>query len=1673
MALFNKFIPPLNGQTYIKQNTPYVDDLFDPLFNPTVSNYYKDQYGMLGGLGASYASLLENTLAGQKGILGPGMGILSTFGRTMDKAADPLLGTLTEGVNLLGNLTGGTNPTPSNPLKRVFVDDYDYQGTGLMAAAGNAMARLAGTQTPLDETDFQSLGDKGAGLVLELATDPGILGSQLARLNPDTMVGKVGQALNSYDDFMAKAAINATLPGAVPLLKKSGGLALAKLKNLTGNADAAPYQNVKLSNSTLANGVDSPATKYLQDLATDIMRTADMDIVDDVDAWKTYEQIYNPKTYEAPDAYAYEVSNPVNLKDKVDFYRQKMWEDTMSAIKGDPDKQVPGLTQYFTKEKAEISKADAMILKAVENYDLTKFDDIEAFTDLAYSQLRPDQLKTFQHFLDEYTDDLLKGVSDSVDEADLKNMFYSYFMPKVQNTKAGGYRLIPKRTMFRTLANQDILDTINEITLKFLRKYPDAFYVDTLKKILPNAEVLPKYKIEALRKYSKSGQDLYKFDDATKEFKYVETTHPKEMQVAKQLDQVTSKEKDILKYKYNSLDDLLDNFYTVKYEYLPDGTVFPVDERGFIPWAIKNQDALKETEFGQELLNYALEIKNKVIDVIEYTPTRTPESLRFMDQSDLGSVLVTPNEKAGLVREIDPALDVQLNQSLYIPREIEFVTGIDGKPTKVLSPKTEKAIKDITEKLKYFDLQDIETGDIYRSASPYPDVKPTLVSTNLMDIVTNRTKDTITPQTTLTSNLAQLDVDDFVKTIDADANATVSSLTQQHIIDDVFSDFKNRWKITDINPKSLEKYIVQYGTPKEKTWFAYLESITQTYFKNKTGLRKGALEVPEVRLSKQQVEELIKKYPSNSKRLFKYLEETSKEQDIVIKGQDMLSYIYDSGGRVSTRIKIGQDMSKNDADLLAKTIKSNVDKINSKGEILNFINVQHKDGTVTIGYQFNTKNFNIKKDTSKLYGMFKSLPKDLEDMTFLKGTGKHITGYEDLDEFFNNSRLASQKLASTLGFKNFQDNYIKYAMVDSEDAAKFWSEYNTEIGEDSKKLNQIIASLEDLNLSERGSLGTKEFKRANLGAFRHYAPGLSTDLKYIHASTFTKGMLDNTNAQSFFELFMTDNFSMKNNFKDVEEVKRILFAKDSSNKYTGNLNNVSIVAPTFVDGRLTGFKRYNKFNDADIAKAFEENAVLIPDSIIGPLDYMCKKNARLSNKVYAFINKYLTVPFKFGTLANVGFLASNIQDAYLKQATTMAQKYGTSMTDELANVAMSMRYTTVLNNRFADIFDDYRKFLKSDAAKTNPAFAKQIPLADFLTIEQVMSESDKLKAWAAYLGQIPKDSDRSIAKFYTFLNNYNNVAVFKNTDLEDLAKTNARNPYNKPSNIAERVMYGDPTKTGFKSYGLFLNNPVSSKVIKSSNQIENLMRTSSIINDLKHQGWEIKKISQILDIPADVEEKIMQDLRISMSDAINTMNAANFDYNNVSNLMHKASYFIPFPTFYLKNITYWVDMMVNNPRYINRAIQIHEGLWAGKDTKDEFVAEAKGRGAIPIGQQNKHLTGIVKSTPYNSMFSAFGGINNAQENLSYRLHPLTRPITRHLQKDEDVRYRPYNTNKFQPNIKQGDPKFSELAYMFHQLNPYDRYINTYARTPSKLADNSYQLSDFLPSIFQPDFSKKS
>ena len=249
-----------------------------------------------------------------------------------------------------------------------------------------------------------------------------------------------------------------------------------------------------------------------------------------------------------------------------------------------------------------------------------------------------------------------------------------------------------------------------------------------------------------------------------------------------------------------------------------------------------------------------------------------------------------------------------------------------------------------------------------------------------------------------------------------------------------------------------------------------------------------------------------------------------------------------------------------------------------------------------------------------------------------------------------------------------------------------------------------------------------------------------------------------------------------------------------------------------------------------------------------------------------------------------------------------------------------------------------------------------------------------------------------------------------------------------------------------------------------------------------------KKMNELAKISKEYKE-----LQINIQNAINAMNNANFDYNNMPDFMDFVSTFIPFPTFYLKNMCYWIDVAANNPEYLDTAITIQDGAWHSRNKQiktDKFSAEAKGRGAIPLDSITNieqissklpnplssitpQLKGIVKPTPLNSLFGAFNSLNNPVKDLGQRVHPALSPITHHLLDKEDVKYRPYSSNPYEKNIKKGDPNFSMLKYAFHRLNPYERAINTALRTPSKLKEGTAQLYDFAPSVFQPDFSKKS
>ena len=58
---------------------------------------------------------------------------------------------------------------------------------------------------------------------------------------------------------------------------------------------------------------------------------------------------------------------------------------------------------------------------------------------------------------------------------------------------------------------------------------------------------------------------------------------------------------------------------------------------------------------------------------------------------------------------------------------------------------------------------------------------------------------------------------------------------------------------------------------------------------------------------------------------------------------------------------------------------------------------------------------------------------------------------------------------------------------------------------------------------------------------------------------------------------------------------------------------------------------------------------------------------------------------------------------------------------------------------------------------------------------------------------------------------------------------------------------------------------------------------------------------------------------------------------------------------------------------------------------------------------------------------------------------------------------------YEKNITAEDPKFNDLAYMFHQLNPYERFTQNALRFPQKMDRGELKLSDFASSIIQPDF----
>ena len=717
---------------------------------------------------------------------------------------------------------------------------------------------------------------------------------------------------------------------------------------------------------------------------------------------------------------------------------------------------------------------------------------------------------------------------------------------------------------------------------------------------------------------------------------------------------------------------------------------------------------------------------------------------------------------------------------------------------------------------------------------------------------------------------------------------------------------------------------------------------------------------------------------------------------------------------------------------------------------------------------------------------------------------KESAEYADFENFATRMSEYTQDLHKYVGFNYRDGTHVKHVLrFEPEFSAVTKGLY---VGVDLDKVSELSKRMLNSDSFKHmyGTFGVVRPGRSLRGNVFRYNRGEYKTFNFnperVLSSTLTEGVLNNSELQSFVGLFVNDNFKINQYFKDADELIDVLYTKNANGKISGNLDNLEVVAPVYDEnGKVLRFKHFDKTSRAALDSAIKtKDAILVPSALIAHLDIWCKKDAKMSNRIYRFFNKYFSLPYKFGILANPGFLLGNISDAYLKQATTLSQKYGTNFAEEVANVATSLREVYHLNNVASEA---YAKIIDAldDAGVYIPPFERPIEalnlnnnarqrIVDYLNGNLLRGDGTPVD-----LPEKFTTTDADSLRVWMYINTFQTTKnlgegfrdISKEGMLEDVG-----------SNIVERVFYGskkfsfkNPDWKKAKNWGLFLNNPWINAVFDASGSLEAYFRSANVLNSLKHAGYDTHALAKLLGEGYDAAAS--EKLHVDTINALNVMFNSNFNYDAQSELMHKLSYAVPFPTFFIKNFAYWMEILVENPEYIDTALTIQEGLWNDRDDEvkeDRFMAEAKGRGAIPISDgDNKGLSklfkGIYKPTPLNSMFGAFNLLNNPIEDLTNRVHPLINAPLQMLQAEmgqqgiglatpedaNDIKYRPYSMNKFEKNIPYTSPDFDWREYLFHKLNPHDRAMSNAMRLPHKLGTGDVQLADVLPSVFQPDF----
>ena len=712
-----------------------------------------------------------------------------------------------------------------------------------------------------------------------------------------------------------------------------------------------------------------------------------------------------------------------------------------------------------------------------------------------------------------------------------------------------------------------------------------------------------------------------------------------------------------------------------------------------------------------------------------------------------------------------------------------------------------------------------------------------------------------------------------------------------------------------------------------------------------------------------------------------------------------------------------------------------------------------------------------------------------EEMAFVRDPK-----FNKLRQVILDTQALAKEQARELGFAFDDGPHIKHVMNVSEGdpewvAKEIYGDYSYEkVGE----FSSLLSNSERYRAKDRGLFGAISSERrfrgrvANFDDASHHL--FTTDPEQWVRGYLGDGMFANAQYQMYYDIVNNGNFKIREYFKTPEDLRAVFTAVHPDGRLSGNMRNLELVAPRYSDeGRFLGFTVFDKTSDKGLAQALRNpDTMLLPANTISHMQSLIRKEARMSNKFWTFINKYFTIPFKFAVLNNPGFLIGNLGDAFLKQAATMSTKYGTSFVEEVAETAASMRTVISLQNTYQDVFEKYLNVLK--------AHDTTIPIEH--TIPDIVAGSSKSRrSFLAWLNgdlvdkhanivpcDVTKDEIDAIKYWFVLQDIQKSSNVVREFgDVDELFK---ESNFETDSNLIERLIYGTGKydKRAWSTYGIFLGNPVTNGVLKSSEAIESLMRSAMIVNDLRHKRYSPEEIAEVLKSWLDAADSTEVKFSVDVTDAMDTMFAANFDYERMSDFMDNASKVIPFPTFFLKNFGYWMEMWMDNPQLVDNLMDVQEGLWTTTPTEDdEFARDAKGRGAIPVGGPGlpEWFKGYFKPSPLQSMFGAFNLLNDPVGNVSYRLHPALNAglvagarasgLTTSIGDPSEIRYRPYSTNVYERNITAEDPNFNPLEYALHRANPYERATNTYLRTGEKIERGDAQLSDFLPSIFQPKF----